>query len=298
MRKHFLLIIFFMGISQLANSQLNNPFDVYHVEDTVPKAVILEEVVDEVTSNKLEGDNPFNISHIPIRKNQYKQIEQLAIQPDQEKENISIAYSPLWILAISLCFLAYMLFVKKSHLLGLLRSLSNDNFLKLMHYEQNGGRSVVYFLGYCLFLINFALFLYLVVQNVFTTSVNAGLVVIFLGVLGFFIGKHIVIGLVSWIFEFQKEAQLYNFTIITIRNLLAIIFLTINILFVFGPSIWSKALAIIGAFFFIIFLISRYYKGIKIGRRYVNNNIFHFFLYFCAFELSPWLIVYKLANGI
>lgn len=287
-----------MGISQLANSQLNNPFDVYHVEDTVPKAVILEEVVDEVTSNKLEGDNPFNISHIPIRKNQYKQIEQLAIQPDQEKENISIAYSPLWILAISLCFLAYMLFVKKSHLLGLLRSLSNDNFLKLMHYEQNGGRSVVYFLGYCLFLINFALFLYLVVQNVFTTSVNAGLVVIFLGVLGFFIGKHIVIGLVSWIFEFQKEAQLYNFTIITIRNLLAIIFLTINILFVFGPSIWSKALAIIGAFFFIIFLISRYYKGIKIGRRYVNNNIFHFFLYFCAFELSPWLIVYKLANGI
>jgi hypothetical protein len=287
-----------MGFITLTNGQRENPFNIYHVENSVPRAVIIEDVIEEETSNKLEGENPFNISHIPIRKNQYKQIEQLTTRPGQEKENISIAYSPLWILAISLCFLAYIFFIKKSHLMSLLRSLSNDNFLKMMHYEQNGGRSAVYFLGYSLFLINFALFLYLVAQNVFNARFDTSLAFIFLGVTGFFIGKHIVIALVSWVFEFQKEAQLYNFTIITIRNILAIIFLTINILFVFGPSIWSKALAIIGAFFFVIFLISRYYKGIKIGRRYVNNNVFHFFLYFCAFELSPWVIIYKLAHGI
>lgn len=287
-----------MGFITLTNSQRTNPFNIYHVEDSVPKAVVIEDVTEEVTSNKLEGDNPFNISHIPIRKNQYKQIEQLTTRPGQGKENISITYGPLWILAISLCFLAYMFFVRRNHLMSLLRSLSNDNFLKMMHYEQSGGRSTVYFLGYSLFLINFALFLYLVAQNVFSAVVDKSLVFIFIGVTGFFVGKHIVIALVSWVFEFQKEAQLYNFTIITIRNLLAIIFLTINILFVFGPTIWSKALAIIGAFFFVIFLMSRYYKGIKIGRRHVNNNVFHFFLYFCAFELSPWVIVYKLANGI
>ena len=99
-----------MGFITLTNSQRTNPFNIYHVEDSVPKAVVIEDVTEEVTSNKLEGDNPFNISHIPIRKNQYKQIEQLTTRPGQGKENISITYGPLWILAISLCFLAYMFF--------------------------------------------------------------------------------------------------------------------------------------------------------------------------------------------
>jgi len=297
MRKHYLLVVLFLGVITLISGQRSNPFDIYHTDDSIPKPIPIENISEEATSNKLEGENPFSISHIPIRKNQYKQIEQLTIQKDQEKEEISISYRPLWILAISLCLLAYMFFVKKSHLLSLVRSLSNDNFLKLMNYEQNNGKSIVYFIGYCLFLINLALFLYLVVQNVFKPNIEIQLGYIFLGVIAFFIGKHIVIGAISWVFEFQKEAQLYNFTIITIRNIMAMIFLTINILFVFGPLFWSKALAITGAFFFIIFLISRYYKGIKIGRKYVNNNVFHFFLYFCAFELSPWLIVYKLAEG-
>ena len=295
MKKYFFIVAFILGLHTMAISQKTNPFDVYHKEDTVPKPVILDTELE--TSNKLEGENPFSISHIPIRKNQYKQIEQLNIQSSQEKENISIAYLPLWLLAISLCFLAYMLFVKKSHILSLLRSLSNDNFLKLTQYEQNGGRSIVYFLGYMLFLINFSLFLFLVMQSVFESGPQYNLGYIFLAITAFFLGKHIVIGTISWVFEFQKEAQLYDFTIITIRNILAIIFLSLNILFVFGPAIWSKGLAVAGAFFFIIFLISRYYKGLKIGRKYLNSNIFHFFLYFCALELTPWIIVYKLSGG-
>ncbi|MBT8234337.1 MAG: DUF4271 domain-containing protein [Saprospiraceae bacterium] len=296
--KHIIVIsLFLLTTLPFLKGQTSNPFDVFHKNDTVPKAVIIEDVAPEA-STKLEGENPFSISHIPIRKNQYRQIEQLHIQTDQKKENISIGYLPLWVIVLSLCFLAYILFNTKSFILNLLRSLSNDNFMRLTQYEQNGGRSIPFFLGYLLFLINFSLFLFLVINSVFMPLESSNYWLISLAVAVFFVGKHIAIAIVSWIFEFQKEAQLYDFTIITIRNLLAVFFLVLNILFVFGPEIWSKGLAVLGLIIFITFLMSRYYKGLRVGRKYVNSNFFHFFLYFCAFELSPWLITYKLVDGL
>jgi len=280
-------------------SQENNPFSIYHGEDTVAVTDIVPISPAIAEDIKLQGDNPFSLSHIPIRKNQYEKIESLkAIQSDNVKETISISNLPLWVASFSLCLLAYMLYYKRSHVNVILRSLLNDNYMRMTSYDENSGRSVPYLIGYIIFIINVSLFIYMLLQNVFDVNSNY-LLVKTLGVLSlFFIGKHLVGAFFAYIYNYNKESENYHFLIITMRNLLGIIFLVLNIIFVFGSHGWYKVIGMIGLIIFLIFLLSRYYKGIKIARTYINSHFFQFFIYFCAFELAPWVIVYKMVNDL
>ena len=278
--------------------QVKNPFDILRsegdtvVQKTVETPVALEDVV------KIDTDNPFSVDHIPIRKNQYQQIENLTTTTRHAEENISLSYMPLWLIVLSMCILAYMLFVKKDHLTILIRSMFNDNFMRMTNYEENSGLSPAYMMGYLLFTLNFALFLYLIAVKHFGVEMPY-MFPILLGIcIAFFWGKHIVNTFLSWVFHMAKESKLYDFTIITFYNVAGLLFLVINILVVFGPDKWLKVLAIGGLIIFIIFLLSRYYKTLRIGQTQLNNNFFHFFLYFCTLEFSPWVIVYKVVKDL
>ena len=66
----------------------------------------------------------------------------------------------------------------------------------------------------------------------------------------------------------------------------------------FGRPEWIKSLAIVGSFFFVIALLSRYYKGLRIGQNQLNGYFFHFFLYFCAFEFAPWILIYTAVRDL
>ncbi len=284
-------------------SQDTNPFSVFHGEDTISAPIISDDASTAATNeqelNKLKVENPFTISHIPIRKNQYKKIESLkTTQKSSDKETISISYIPLWIMCLSLCLLAFMLFLKRNHINVLLRSIMNDNFMRMTGYDENQGRSWPYLIGYMLFIINVALFIVLVLQRVFDVKQSYMILwgIIFCTV--FFVGKHLVAGFFSWVFNYDKESGFYQFMIISFRNIMSLIFLALNIVFVFGSPDWSKALAMLGVGVFLMFLLSRYYKGIKIARSYINSHFFQFFIYFCAFELAPWIIIYKLVKDL
>jgi len=274
-------------------SQQTNPFDILR-KDTLEAEDIPnnEDQVEETT--KLEGDNPFSVSHIPIRKNQYEQIEQLKIRDSSAEESISISYLPLWVIAFSMSLLAFVLVRRKHHIMSLLRSIFNVNLMRLMANEENNGLSISYLSGYLLFLINLALFIFLVGDKTFANGMQWGYFMIFIAALAFFWGKHLFLFLFGKLYEFEKEATLYGFTIVSFYNILGLFFLSFNILLLFGPDSWIRPIAILGIGVFLIFLISRYYKGLYIARNYLNRNFFHFFLYFCAFELSPWVMLYSL----
>ena len=287
-----LLLIIFTGTLQ---SQTKNPFSIVRT-DSVPTEVI-EETPQVEESTKLEGENPFDVSHIPIRKNQYKEIERLAISNRGVEETISLSYLPLWMIILSMCLLVFILFSKRDHLATLIRSISNNNFMKMTNYGENGGRTIPYIVGYLIFLINIALFIYLYVTKQFDYNPDFFFAMVLLGTTVVFLGKHLVNLFFSWIFHMDKELRLYDFTIISFYNILGLFFLVLNILIVFGRNSWLKPLVVVGVLMFIIFLLSRYYKGLRIGQGQLNRHFIHFFLYFCAFEFSPWVIVYTVVKG-
>jgi len=291
----YILFFIILGLSPCM-SQVSNPFSIIRsVADTLEQQALIAPVEESTT---LDTENPFTVSHIPIRKNQYEEIERLGMSNRDVQENISLAYLPLWILIGSLCLLAYLLFNKKDHILVLLRSISNDNYMKMSNYEHASGRSVPYIVGYLLFLLNIALFIYLYLTKALDVHYNY-LYLILLGCcVVFFIGKHFVNALSSNILNFTKEAKLYDFTAITLYNLMAVIILVLNILLVFGSSSWTKPIAALMSLVFIIALLSRYYKGVRIGQAHLNKYFVHFFLYFCAFEFTPWVIIYKVVKEL
>ena len=293
----FVSIIFLLLLVESLAAQPNNPFNVIRSENQqILTDTISPELQEDIT--KIEGENPFDISHLPIRKNQYKEIEKLTVREESSKETISIAYKPLWSIILSLCILAFIIFIKKDHIISLIKSLFNENYLRLMDYESNGGKNQIYILGYILFLSNLTLFIYLYLTRELDVNMNYIYIRLMVASLIFFIGKHILLNFIAYVFNVEKESHLYNFKLISDYNVLGIIFLILNILIIFGPEIWLKTIGIAGLTIFFLFVITRYYRGIHIAKKYFGQNFFHFFIYFCAFEFSPWVIVYTLVKNL
>lgn len=296
MRTYFCTILVCIFTVHLS-AQDNNPFNVFRSSDGESEGIVQDTTMEEDVT-KIGGENPFDISHLPIRKNQYQEIERLTLTNESVQETISISYKPLWSIILSLCILAVIIGIRKNHMVSLFKSEFNENFLRLMQYESDGGRHAIYLLGYLLFLANVSLVLYLILKQYFEVNINS----LYLYILGasvvFFIGKHIMIGFVSWVINTRKEGALYNFKIITDYSLLGIIFLILNILIVFGPEIWLKYIGILAVVVYLIFLISRYWRGFRIVKNYISQHFFHFFIYFCGFEIMPWVIVYILVKSL
>lgn len=287
----------FIGLGLSGQAQVKNPFDIERSDTEAVEAPTQTEAAQPIDT-KLDDENPFSVSHIPIRKNQYKEIERLALPRGEVQENISLAYLPLWLIIFSMCILAYLLFMKRDHLAVLIKSFMNDNFMKLSNYEANGGKNVVYLLGYFLFLLNFSLLLYLICTKLFAYNPKYLYWGLLLLAMVFFWGKHLVSWVGSWILRLEKETSLYDFTLISIYNLVGVVLLVLNILMVFGPQGWVRGIGFVGIGIFIISLLSRYYKTLRIGQSQLNSNFFHFFLYFCAFEMAPWVIVFKVVKDL
>jgi len=293
MIRNLLLLSFFYVLLSPCEAQVKNPFSIERAEDDTLQVVQSPKVGG---ANKIDGENPFNVSHIPIRQNQFEEIERLKISDRVVEENISFSYFPLWIIILSLCLLAGMLFLKRDHLATISRCILNDNFMRMTSYSENGGRSAPYIIGYLLFLINIALFLYLYVTKTISSLDFSR----FLMILGFVailkLGKHLLNALMGWALNVSKTAQLYDFTIISVYNIISVVFIILNVILVFGRETWIKPIAVIATFIYITSLLSRHYKGLRISQKYINQHFFHFFLYFCAFEISPWVILYTLGR--
>ena len=63
-----------LGLVQSGLTQVKNPFDLLR-KDTMETASAPATTESELSfDTKLDDENPFSVSHIPIRKNQYKEI--------------------------------------------------------------------------------------------------------------------------------------------------------------------------------------------------------------------------------
>lgn len=274
-----------------------NPFDIVRSNSDSTAIAPVDIRQDDDVQTKIEGDNPFSVTHIPIRQNQEQEIAQLKTIPSQADKSIDINYLPLWLGILSLILLALQLIVRRDHILLVIRTIFNNNLMRLTAYENNNGWSTAYLLGYLLFLLNLALLLFYNLQPQMAGT-TVGIYFALLGAVAlFFLGKHLLLSLFALLFEFTKHSAVYSFTILSFYNLMAVILVCLNLILVFGPASWVRIFTVIAVVIFIIITLSRHYKGIVIARKYVDQHFFHFFLYFCAFEISPWIVLYSLSRG-
>jgi hypothetical protein len=106
--------------------------------------------------------------------------------------------------------------------------------------------------------------------------------------------KFVGLLLCGWLFNMQKAADSYIFIVFIINKIIGISLLPFLVLLGFTDGVmYSVALVMswccVGGL-----LLYRFILGFAAIRNEVRFNLFHFFLYLCAFEIAPLLLIYKL----
>jgi hypothetical protein len=112
-------------------------------------------------------------------------------------------------------------------------------------------------------------------------------------VLAVYTGKFIILKIVGWIFNVSNATDTYIFIIFMVNKMVGIFLIPVLVLmaFPFKPlltAVVTLSYILLAASLGYRFLIS--YKPI---RHEIKVSRFHFFLYLCAFELAPLLLIYR-----
>ncbi len=288
-RIYIIFIILFVSGSLTAQSI----FDVYRdsteiIEQQTATGKITfvdDQIGDETT-------NPFEVSHIPIRKNQAVKAISLGEEPKTKMSRKDIStISPLSIIAISTLVLGIILFYYRGILGDILQSLMNMNYMSSFMGKSLGAYLSYFFGLYLIFILNLGLFIVLSFKTITPANPSLPLIYIILGILAIYLLRHLFLLVFGWIFELEGEAGTFSFLIALLNISIGLALIPINLFIAFSPLELAKALVFIGMFVIIMLVLLRYFRGALVSSRRIGSSPFQFFLYFCSFEIAPVLII-------
>ncbi|MEP6844644.1 MAG: DUF4271 domain-containing protein, partial [Panacibacter sp.] len=105
--------------------------------------------------------------------------------------------------------------------------------------------------------------------------------------------KYMIIQFTGWVFNAGESASTYSFIVFLINKMIGVALLPLLLVLSFsGGKVWDITITI-AASVIIILLLYRFIISLRIIRGTLNINPLHFFIYLCAVELMPMLIIYK-----
>ena len=113
-----------------------------------------------------------------------------------------------------------------------------------------------------------------------------------------YIIKFTILKFTGWVFNMREAANTYAFIVFLVNKLLGIFLLPLLILMAFSPPSWATPLRTLSYVMIFCFFAYRYIVSFSPVRREVKVSPFHFFMYLCAFEIAPLLLIYKVLLSI
>ena len=113
-------------------------------------------------------------------------------------------------------------------------------------------------------------------------------------ILTLYLLKFSLLKLCGWVFNITKAAETYIFIVFLVNKMTGILLLPFSIILAFSSNeniddfAVTISLIMIGLLF--IYRFSAAYKQI---RNQIKLSLFHFFIYICAFEITPVVLIYK-----
>lgn len=108
-----------------------------------------------------------------------------------------------------------------------------------------------------------------------------------------YIIKFTILKFTGWVFNMREAANTYAFIVFLVNKLLGMFLLPLLILMAFSRPSWATALRTLSFVLIFCFFAYRYIVSFSPVRREVKVSPFHFFMYLCAFEIAPLLLIYK-----
>jgi len=198
---------------------------------------------------------------------------------------------------IALIFLySFLIQIAPQYIAKLFSQFSQSSLRMMQNREQLLQNSLASFIMNIGFVVSFSLMTTLVIFNAHLLPINfwEGFFYMCLFFLGLYIGKYICLTIAGYIFNTIELVQTYIFVVFMINKVLGILLIPfIGILAFAKPflhpfAIWGASLLMV------LLLLYRYLFSLTSVRNKLHVSSFHFFLYLCAFEVIPLLILYKL----
>lgn len=275
--------------------QVINPFQIKRKNDTVNISKYPSEsrIVPKAISDKTENttaDNPFEVSHTPIRR-----VFSKASTTHNKTKTETDLFDKIrfFYLLTTWILLLIVIMLKKSTLTRIFRSTSNHNFLKLIMREDNNGMQADYFLLYLIFLINLSLFLYYS-NNYFWnyTFFNSYLNCLTTTLLLFAL-KHFVIYIFSILFGLKREMLIYNFLIYLFSIIIGLFLLPLLPVYLYADAPFPQIIYYLVGGLLAVIVVYLYLKVFLTTINKITNSIFLFFIYLCALEIIPIMLLIK-----
>ncbi|HET9430839.1 MAG TPA: DUF4271 domain-containing protein, partial [Chitinophagaceae bacterium] len=115
-----------------------------------------------------------------------------------------------------------------------------------------------------------------------------------LGISAIYIGKFLSLKIIGWIFNRQDAAGSYIFIVFVINKVIGVFLIPFNIMLAFLTGTGYTVALVVSWFGIAGLLLYRFILTYSAIRNQVRFNPFQFFLYICAFEIAPLLLIYKL----
>jgi hypothetical protein len=108
-----------------------------------------------------------------------------------------------------------------------------------------------------------------------------------------YLGKFLVLKFIGWVFSVSRATDIYIFIVFLVNKMLGIFLLPFLIIITFsGPTVREVFITISLAMVFVLWAY-RVLAAYRPVRNEIKLTPFYFFLYLCAFEIAPLLLIYK-----
>jgi len=105
--------------------------------------------------------------------------------------------------------------------------------------------------------------------------------------------KFVVLKFVGWVFSISRATDIYIFVVFLVNKMLGIFLLPFLILITFSGEQLREILITISLTMIFVLWAYRALAGYRPVRNEIKLTPFYFFLYLCAFEIAPLLLIYK-----
>jgi len=311
------LIVISCCFSFFAQGQGLNPFDIKSRIGTVVADSLtndadtfsLDTHVSFVEKRQIDliNENPFNVSHIPIRRSKK------SVDAQIDSKNKSLEKKPnnefqkqvksggkkflFWFFLIQLLLITSILGINREFIKKINRSISNDNFAKLVSRDYNSGYDALFAIMYLLFILSLTIFIYLAISQFYGISGFSIFMILLPSVTGVYLFRHIFLGFMGFVFPFTKTISYYNFMIILFNSFLGILLIPVNVLMAYSPTFIANIAVYVGIILVVIMYLLRFLRGSLHAYTYIRNHVFHFFLYLCACEIAPIFILVRFLSN-
>lgn len=109
-----------------------------------------------------------------------------------------------------------------------------------------------------------------------------------------YIGKYLFLAFSGWVFNVPEATNAYTFIVFLVNKVLGIVLIPFILMITFSPVPIKQIAITISAGVAIVLFMYRYLISFGVIRANLKVSAFHFFLYLCAVELLPLLLIYKL----